>query len=70
MKFILAFAGIYYVALLLSYAPAWVSLSFFGYVALTGLVLAFMAGAKKASYTPTEIDAEYDEQYRQLNGGE
>jgi hypothetical protein len=31
------------------------------------LVLAFMAGAKRLSYTPEEIEAEYDLQYRQLN---
>lgn len=37
------------------------------YVAANLLVLAFVAGAKRLSYTPEEIEAEYNEQYRQLN---
>lgn len=31
------------------------------------LILLFMAGAKRATYTPAEIAAEYEQQYRDLN---
>jgi hypothetical protein len=39
-----------------------------GYLVLLALTLAFVAGAKRASYSDSEIEADYDRQYRDLNG--
>lgn len=39
---------------------------FIVWAALSTLVLLFLAGAKKASYTPEEIEAEYNRQYIEL----